>query len=68
MTLGSISLWSQALGPPTCQPLTFALRNQADSSLADSIFSISGTSIQVNTNSYLKAGTYNLKLVGSIGT
>jgi hypothetical protein len=67
MTLGSTSGWSQNIPSPTCAALTYTLVNQADSTTADSIFSISGTSIKVNTNSYLKVGTYNLNLIGSIG-
>ena len=41
---------------------------QSDGSPADSIFSINGNNIEINTNNYLKVGTYNLNLVGNVGS
>lgn len=48
--------------------MTYSLKNQADGSAADTIFSISGTNVQVNTANYIKVGTYNLNLVGTVST
>jgi hypothetical protein len=61
MTLGSTS-WSQSLS--YCPTITYSLVDSTLTTTADSIFSISGTSVIVSTTSTAKVGTYIINVKG----